>query len=375
MKVGIDARMYGISTGGIGRYVQKLIENLEKIDSQNEYVIFLRRDNWDEYVPTAGNFRKVLADVYWYGWREQIFLPKKFNKERLDLMHFPHWNVPLFYRGDFVVTIHDLLLRRYPTREASTLGPVGYFFKNLAYRIVSGWAAKRAKKILTVSQSAANDIVQLLRIPKEKVVATYLAPSVEVAIEKERARQYVCEKFGLEGEYGLYVGVAFPHKNLERLVRLWPEVLKKIPKATLVLAGKENFFYKKINRIIQEEGIPQTKYINFPADTDLPFLFSAARLYIMPSLFEGFGVPPLDALVCGAPVVSSNTTSMPEVLGEAALYFNPENESEMVDMIVRGWTDENVRYEILQNAPAELAKFSYQKMAEDTFSVYSTIKL
>ncbi|HOX60686.1 MAG TPA: glycosyltransferase family 1 protein [Candidatus Magasanikbacteria bacterium] len=374
MKIGIDARMYGTRSGGLGRYVQKLIENLEKIDSQNEYVIFLRQENWEEYTPSVKNFRKVLADVYWYGWREQIILPGILRREKLDLMHFPHWNIPILYRGGFVVTIHDLILRRHPTRRASTLGFFMYVFKNILYRIITAWAAHRAKKIFTVSQNAAADIVELLHVPREKIVVTYLAPSFEQGIDREMARDYVRQKFGLQGDYALYVGVAFPHKNLERLVRVWQKVRLKLPEATLVLAGKENYFYKNLQEILENEGLMGVRRIDFPNDEDVHHLMSAARLYVMPSMFEGFGVPPLDALVCNTPVVSSNVTSLPEVLGEAALYFDPTNETEMVDAIWRGWTDENLRFEILRNAPAELEKFSYVRMADSTLSVYRQVK-
>ncbi|MDO9509654.1 MAG: hypothetical protein Q7J14_00005, partial [Candidatus Magasanikbacteria bacterium] len=136
MKIGIDARLYGPKQGGLGRYLQQLIEGLEKADQNNDYVIFLHAENFEEYQPKNPRFKKVLANIPWYGWKEQFFLPKILKKEKLDFVHFPHWNIPFFYSGKFLVTIHDLILYHYSTRKASTLGSVAYFFKNLAYKLI-----------------------------------------------------------------------------------------------------------------------------------------------------------------------------------------------------------------------------------------------
>ena len=128
-RIGIDARFYGPRQKGLGRYLQKLITHLEKVDQNNQYFIFLRKKNWSEYCPSCSNFKKVLADYPWYGLREQILMPLKIRRQKIDLMHFPHFNIPVFYSGTFLVTIHDLVLRKFPTRRASTLGP---FKTNLA---------------------------------------------------------------------------------------------------------------------------------------------------------------------------------------------------------------------------------------------------
>jgi len=136
IRIGIDARFYGPKQKGLGRYVQKLIENLEKKDLNNEYIIFIRKENWNKYHPTNPNFKKVLADYQWYTLSEQIFMPFKIRQSKVDLMHFPHFNVPILYRMPFIITIHDLILKRFPTRRASTMGPIKYWLKSLAYRLV-----------------------------------------------------------------------------------------------------------------------------------------------------------------------------------------------------------------------------------------------
>ena len=176
MRIGIDARMYGPKQGGLGRYIQQLIAHLEQLETTDEFIIFLRKENWDEYTPKNNNFKKVLADIPWYGWQEQIKLSKIIKQEKVDLMHFPHWNVPLFYNDPFIVTIHDLLLLHYPTRKASTLGPFAYWFKNFVYKIVLRHAATKSKHILTISEFTRKDIVKNLGIAMGKITVAYLAP-------------------------------------------------------------------------------------------------------------------------------------------------------------------------------------------------------
>ncbi len=177
MRIGVDARFYGAIGKGLGRYTQKLIENLEKISAKggNEYFIFLRKENFEDYQPKNENFQKVLADYRWYTLSEQINMPRILNKYNLDLVHFPHFNVPLFYRRKFVITIHDLILIHFPTIRGTTLNPLFYFLKFLAYKIVIRSAIKRAEKIIAVSNFTKNDILKNYGVPAEKIAVTHEA--------------------------------------------------------------------------------------------------------------------------------------------------------------------------------------------------------
>ncbi|MBU2236243.1 glycosyltransferase, partial [Patescibacteria group bacterium] len=170
MRIGIDARFYGPTRTGPGRYTQKLVDYLQEIDDENEYVVFLRKDNWNEFQPKNNHFRKVLADYRWYSLTEQLFLPWKIKKEKVDLMHFPHFNIPIFYPGKFIVTIHDLIITHFPTRRATKLGPILYKAKQIGYKIVIWLAAKKAKRIITVSQFSKQEIVKHFKLKDEKVV-------------------------------------------------------------------------------------------------------------------------------------------------------------------------------------------------------------
>ena len=163
MRIGIDARMLGSYQGGIGRYIHELIKEYSRAQTAHEFVVFLRKENWD-LVEETPNIKKVLADIHWYGWREQLFLSRIIKKEKVDLMHFPHWNIPLFYKGKFVVTIHDLLLLHYPTRAASTLGPITYFFKSMAHKIILRHAIYDSEKIIAPSEFTKNDILKNFKL-------------------------------------------------------------------------------------------------------------------------------------------------------------------------------------------------------------------
>lgn len=181
------------------------------------------------------------------------------------------------------------------------------------------------------------------------------------------------EKYGIGKPFVLYVGAAYPHKNLEGLLKAWKLFVEKYGEGyQLVLAGKENYFYKKIRSPITDHR--SLIHAGFIPDNDLATLYEHASLYVFPSLYEGFGLPPLEAQAFGVPTVSSNRTCLPEVLGESALYFDPENYEQMADVIHRGLTDENTRFELKQNAAENSSRFSWEKLAGETLEVYSRFR-
>lgn len=368
MKIGIDARMLGPKQGGIGRYVEQLIGQLAGLGTNHEFVIFLRRENWDLVTETP-KIKKVLADIHWYGWREQLLLPGIIKKEKVDLMHFPHWNIPFFYRVPFVVTIHDLLLLHYPTRSASTLGPSTYFFKNLAYKIILRQAIKNSRKILAPSEFTKNDILKNFQIKPEKITVTHLAPmpmlSSEINIDLQA-------KYNISKPYILYVGVAYPHKNLNGLISAWKIFCAKHGNNyQLVLAGRNNYFYERLKATaVGNNDIIFTGYI---PDDDLPAIYKGASLYVFPSFYEGFGLPPLEAMQFGTPVASSNATCLPEVLGNAAAYFDPHNTDDMADTIWRVLEDMDLRETLSKNGVQLIHNYLWETTARATLGVYNNV--
>ena len=321
MRIGIDARFYGSLGKGLGRYTEKLISHLEKIDKENEYFIFLYKENFSEYTPRAKNFKKMLAPFRWYSWQEQFQWPWLLYKHKLDLMHFPHFNVPLLYRKKFVVTIHDLILIHFPTLKNTTLVPLLYWIKFWVYRWVIKSAIKRSRSIITVSQFTKKDILENYPVSKDKIEVTYEAAD-DFCLSNDISAESVLKKYGIISPYLLYVGNAYPHKNLERLVLAFKSVLKEYPSWRLVLVGREDFFYSRLNDLVRKEKIDQVVFPGFVSDEDLPAVYSQASWYVFPSLYEGFGLPPLEAMKCGLPVLSSNQECLKEILGEAAVYID-----------------------------------------------------
>lgn len=381
MRIGIDARFYGADSKGLGRYTQKLIENLEKIylqkdavddDLENDqYFVFLRKENFAEYQPKNKNFHKVEADYKWYSFSEQIDMPRLLYKYKLDLVHFPHFNVPIFYRKKFIVTIHDLILLHFPTIRGTTLNPVFYWLKFLAYKITIGNAVKKAKKIIAVSNFTRSDILTNYSVSADKVAVTYEAGSETENYSQENVGKI--DKYGIMKPYLLYVGNAYPHKNLEKLVKSWQIFDEKQKgKIKLVLVGKKDYFYNRLREIVEENKIRNIIFAGFVLDDDLDAVYKNAIAYIFPSLYEGFGLPPLEAMKNGLPVISSNHKCLREIMGDSAYYFDAQKKEDIVRAIEKIISDENLRQKLTKKGFSQIAKYSWKKMAKETLKIYKT---
>ncbi len=373
MRIGIDARFFGSIGKGLGRYTQKLIENLEKVDFYNQYFVFLRRENWNEYQPQRKNFTKVLADIPWYTLREQVQMPRVLKKCGLDLVHFPHFNIPVAYEGKFIVTIHDLILFRYPTRKASTLSAPAYFLKKQAYRRVINHAVKKSEKIIAVSKHTKKDILENFKIHPEKIIVTYEGVDSANNLPPEPS-ETILKKYGIIKPYILYVGNAYPHKNLDRLILSFKEVVKNYSSLNLVLAGKEDYFYKRLKKFAADNHAKNMIFPDHIADNHLPIVYREAKLYVFPSLYEGFGLPPLEAMAEKIPVVSSNASCLPEILGNAAYYFDPRGISEMSEAIKKVLSNEALRKKLIVEGKKQILKYNWKKMAKETLEIYKSIK-
>lgn len=371
MRIGIDARFYGSVGKGLGRYTEKLIAHLEKITLPgDEFVVFLRKENFDEYVPTRPTFRKVLADYPWYGFGEQIVFPRVLFRERLDLVHFPHFNVPVLYRRPFVVTIHDLILLRYPTTRNTTRSVLTYWLKFLAYRFVIAGAVRRAKRILTVSHFTEADILKEYPEASGKIVVAYegcelMGAAPAPADHPGDGRP----SHGILSPYFLYVGNAYPHKNLEAFIPL----AERFPDVRFVLVGRQDFFYRRLKRKAEAAGVGNIVFRGFVRDDELTALYRGARGYVFPSLYEGFGLPPLEAMRLGTPVIASSRGSLPEVLGDAALFFDPVNADELADRVGAILSDEALARTLSEQGRARAGMFRWETMAEASLRVYREV--
>jgi glycosyltransferase involved in cell wall biosynthesis len=373
-RIGIDARFYGPIGKGLGRYTKEIVDKVISLDKNNEYIIFLSRENFSDFNSENKNVKKVLADVKWYTLAEQILMPYYILKENLNLMHFPHFNVPIYCPVKFIVTIHDLILTKYPSQRASTLSPMIYKIKDLAYRIIIKNAIKKSEKIIAISEFTKQDIVGYFKVDENKIAVTYEGVSNDLLNNSETSEtQAILNKYKLGKPYLLYVGNAYPHKNLEGLI----DVIAKMNIANLylVLVGKDDYFYERVKEYAHSSG-PINYNIIFPGfvpDEELSVLYKRAVAYIFPSLYEGFGLPPLEAMAHGCPVISSDRTSMPEILGDAAYYFDPEDEYDMENKILEIISDENLRRDLKIRGYEQFKKYCWEDCANKTMEIYNKL--
>ncbi|KKR58866.1 MAG: mannosyltransferase B-like protein [Candidatus Curtissbacteria bacterium GW2011_GWA1_40_47] len=388
MRIGIDARFVGPEGTGLGKYTEKLIENLAILDDNNQYVIFLRRSNWDWLRLKSKNFKKVLADIPWYSLKEQIKLPKIFSNQNLDLLHFTHFNVPVFYRGKFIVTIHDLIHHRFRQESATTRNLYIFKIKRFAYRHVINHAVKDSQKILTPSNFVKDEIVRTFRIDPAKIVVTYEAAEEEYFRTSSKFKvqsSKFLEKYNINQPFIIYIGNAYPHKNLERLLQAFKILvhgsqstvhrIEKHPwgerKLHLILVCPRDIFWQRLKERIKnlglEEGVVLTGYI---PPKELSEVLRSAQAYVFPSLSEGFGIPGLNSMAAGLPAVCSNIPTLKEIYGDAALYFDPEDPKDISRKIQKVLTDTTTRSDLVVKGLEQVQKYSWLKMARETLKVY-----
>jgi glycosyltransferase involved in cell wall biosynthesis len=369
MRIGIDARMYGPQSRGLGRYVQKLVDNLVEIDNVNEYFIILSPENWDQFNVSKKNFVKVLLRAHWYSFAEQIFLPIKLWRLKLDIMHFPHFNVPILYRRKFIVTIHDLIVSHYPDSRATTLPRWMYNLKLMAYKLVVGHAIVNSHKILAVSQFTKQDIERYYPRVADKIEVTYEGFSVDhghsqlIDLEKEH---------NITKPYILHVGAAYPHKNLYRLLQAW-----KLCQTTLgnqyqlVIAGRKDYFMDRLEKEAKDVHLDvDVLFLGFVPDEHLASLYQFSLAYIFPSFIEGFGLPAIEAQSYGVPVLASNNSSLPEILGNSALYFDPFSINDISKTINKILNNIELKDKIRNLGYKNYIRFDWQGMAKQVKRTY-----
>ncbi len=366
MKIVLDFRMFGPAFG-LGRYNQKLLEHLFLIDKENQYIVLMRQLPKDIVWPT--NFQVKIVNVAWYGLAEQLVLPIVLYRLKPDLVHFPHFNVPILYRAKFIVTIHDLIMTKFPSRKTSTLNYFTFSFKRLAYQIIIKSAVKRAKNIIAVSNFTAQDIVNYFHLNKaqsQKIKVIY--EGLSLINEKQDIKL-----LDLPEKYFLYVGNAYPHKNLEFLIKTFKDFLLTHPDFYLILVGNKNYFYKQLETWAKAYLASVSKRVIFAGfidDNDLISYYRQAKAYIFPSLYEGFGLPALEAFQQQLPVLSSNSSCLPEVLGEAALYFDPNRAEELLEKMETIIKNQDLKNKLILAGQEQLKKYSWQQAAIDTLALY-----
>lgn len=367
MRIAIDARK--LRDFGIGTYIRNILIELSRLDQATEYVVLCRPDDQDAGEVLGRNFRMVPETAPTYSIAEQVRIPLSLARERVVMVHEPHYVLPPAIRCRSVVTIHDCIHLMFPQ----------YLPGRLAYVYAKGsmWAATRkADRVLTVSEASKRDILRFFDIPPEKVEVIYNAIDERFLGPADLHRMDLTrQRYQLDHPFVLYVGNIKPHKNIERLVAAFAIARRRSPdNMKLIIIGDELSKYPVLRQSVHRHKLDKhVRFLGFQPQETLAAFYRLARAFVFPSLYEGFGLPPLEAMACGTPVVTSNVSSLPEVAGGAALLVDPHEAEAIAEGIVRAVTDETVRAELIGKGLARARDFSWKQSVGKIHQIYMAV--
>lgn len=356
MHIVIDGRIINSSTG---RYVERLVTYLEKIDTVNHYTILVPAKDLNFWKPSNENFSVIPADFPNYSFSEQVGLRRLLDELRPDLVHFCMPQQPILYSGKTVTTIHDLTLLKTWNTDKNWLV---FHIKQLVGRYVFHHVIKHSTYILTDSYFSKKEIEQYDTRAIDKTIVTYLA-----ADKTELPLVPYVLPFP---KFILYVGAFSNYKNIRRLGDAHHQLKKLYPDLGLVLVGRKNSLAQQTEQYFSSKNYSNILFTDFISDESRDWLFTKADAYVFPSLMEGFGLPPLEAMAYGTPVISSNASCMPEILGDAAEYFNPKDVDDIAHAIDRVLSDPALRKEMTKKGLDQVKKYSWQRTAQQTHAIY-----
>jgi glycosyltransferase involved in cell wall biosynthesis len=367
VRVAIDARK--LHDYGIGTYVRNLTGELGRQDDTVEYVLLCQPGDVD-YVRSLGpRFEALVERAGNYSVREQMSVPLALARAKVDLFHAPHYVVSPLTRCPYVVTIHDCIHLRFPQYLPSR---AAHFYARTMMTV----AARRAERILTVSQASKDDILHYLGVPASKVEVIYNALDERLAAEptaEEVAR--VRERYQLTSPFILYAGNIKPHKNVDRLIEAYSILRRRgVDGVKLLIIGDEISKYPNLRRLVHRFQLHKhVRFLGFVPDAMLAVLYRLAGVFVFPSLHEGFGLPPLEAMAAGTPVITSNVSSLPEVVGEAAILIDPMDAGAIADAMARVLGDDALREELIRRGRERVKAFSWERSVARVRQVYSEI--
>lgn len=364
MRIGIDARK--LRDFGIGTYIRNLLRHLARLDRTTEYVILGRPADRDGLAALGENFRFVEETAANYSVGEQIRIPLALRRERVTLFHAPHYVLPPLVPCRSVVTIHDCIHLMFPQYLPSRLA---FTYARTSIEL----ASRRATRVMTVSESSKRDILRFVDVPPGKIDVIYNSYDERFGIEPdEDAVVRVRERYQLHDEFVLYAGNVKPHKNLERLIEAFHLVRQQgLDHLKLVLIGDDISKYAALRRAVHSHQLHKyVRFLGYLPEETLAVMYRLAGVFVFPSLYEGFGLPPLEAMASGTPVVTSNVSSLPEVAGDAAILVDPYQPESIAEGIRRVLCDESLRRELRVKGLARARQFSWETSVRRVREIY-----
>src|SRR5262245_59047537 len=370
MRVAIDIRK--INEFGVGTYIWNLVRNLGVIDGDTEYLLIVSPRNFHELGRLAADFKQLCRPEDGTAWRQHITVPFALRHQHVDVVHVPHHEAPFFSPSKLVVTIHDCVHLLFPQEDSSK-------FRNYRSYLQTKRVVARARHVLAVSNSTKEDLINIFEVPESKISVVHNALDERFAFTHTPGeRKHVLERYQLKDPFILYSGKIRPHKNLHRLIEAFA-VLKselidddKYKNLKLIIIGDELSKHQYLRLTVIRSGVQQdVRFFGFVPYPILRVFYQTATLFAFPSLYEGFGLPPLEAMANRTPVLASNTSSLPEVLDDAAVLVNPENVFDIARGMKLILCDSAVRQKLIQTGVEQVAKFSWRLAAQKVIETYS----
>jgi glycosyltransferase involved in cell wall biosynthesis len=370
MLIGIDASRANKPTKtGVEWYSYHLIQQLKKIDKQNQYFLYSNKPLTDELKTCPENFKEII--LKWLPTRMwtliRLSYEMKFGKFKPELLFVPAHTIPLLNPRKVVVTVHDIGFERFPK--------LYNWPAKIYHRFTIKFIKRFATKIITVSEFCKKEIMEVYGIPEDKIKVVYNGFDREVYKKLNKIGDesvQLRDKFNIDAPFFMFIGRLELKKNIPNLVKAFAEFKKIHPedKRKLVLSGPPGFGFDLVKKNIENYNLSnQVIIINWQAASDNAYLLNNADLFIFPSNYEGFGIPVLEAMACGCPVICSNTTSLPEVAGEAAVMFNPQKTKAIVKAIETVALNPEIRDALISKGFEQMTKFSWEKCARETLEI------
>jgi len=365
----IDARLYGTTHTGIGRYTKNLLLALKNLPEFSHYrfTLLVYQDLLPQVKEDLGNsFSYLATDIPHYSLAEQLKLPCLLNQTKADLVHFTHFNKPLFYFGPSVITIHDLIKHFYKGRGTTTKKSYFYWPKYLAYRLLTTININSTKHIIVPSLFWKKYLSSHTHVPitvtHEAVDPNFVNHSLPVSAIGGSASGRT--------SYLLYTGNLYPHKNIKVVLK----TLKKIPKLKLKIIAKEDLFQQRLKEKVKNMDLQkQVEFLGFLPDSKFKKVYSEALALVHPSFMEGFSLTGLEAMALNCPVISSNSSCLPEIYGPSVLYFNPHSSRQLISQIKKLQKSKNLRLKLIKLGHQQIKKYSWIDTAQKTLTVYKKI--
>lgn len=370
MKIAIEARPLKWSYGtGIGNYTNSLICELNEIDQENEYTFLCPDDQPEKYIQFSRDY--TFYSLPKDDLREEVEIPIWLSNEKADLFHLPQngFRIPTQCSCKLVVTIHDLIPYFLPEMVRPS------FLRRFTNEMPI--IVEHADRIITVSYTSKKDIIKVFKIAPEKIVVIPSAPtSAFRPLPKSTTRNWLRDTYGLKKPFILYVGGLNPRKNVPELIYAYAKIRKLLPCGQpLVILGPEGKHLSKL-RLLGEALNITTEELIFPGfidSSELPYFYNGADLFVYPSLYEGFGLPPIEAMACGTPVITSNVSSLPEVVGDAALTVNPYDTLDLAETMLKVLSDDSLQSDLIQKGLEHSRKYNWRDIAEQVLQVYRNV--